>query len=207
MGRANVQDYEGQKRGDLAYDRYAENWEALHIGTAGQFLWVASGLPAWRTLALGDVGSVFDATAPVTQAFGDVAAAGTAATASHRDHKHGMPSFPAWTAFTPTITSGAGTFTTVAGSGAWQQLGKILHLRLLISITTNGTAATNIQFSLPNSLTANGAQALTGTTSGSIGLTAWVQTGSGVVVITKYDSTYPGADGVFPIINGVVEVA
>lgn len=39
--------------------------------------------------------AVHDATAPVTQAFGDVAAAGTALTAAHRDHKHGMPATPA----------------------------------------------------------------------------------------------------------------
>jgi hypothetical protein len=35
--------------------------------------------------------AVHDGTAPVTQAFSDVAAAGTALTAAHRDHKHGMP--------------------------------------------------------------------------------------------------------------------
>lgn len=34
----------------------------------------------------------FDATAPVTQAFDDVAATGSAAFAAHRDHRHGMPS-------------------------------------------------------------------------------------------------------------------
>jgi hypothetical protein len=35
--------------------------------------------------------AVHDATVPSTQAFGDAASAGTALTASHRDHKHGMP--------------------------------------------------------------------------------------------------------------------
>jgi hypothetical protein len=34
----------------------------------------------------------FDATVPVTQAFGDAAATGAAAVAARRDHKHGMPS-------------------------------------------------------------------------------------------------------------------
>jgi hypothetical protein len=41
--------------------------------------------------------AVHDATAPTTQAFGDAAAAGTALTASHRDHKHAMMANP-WTA-------------------------------------------------------------------------------------------------------------
>jgi hypothetical protein len=36
----------------------------------------------------------FDATAPVTQAFSDAAAAGTATVAARRDHKHGMPANP-----------------------------------------------------------------------------------------------------------------
>jgi hypothetical protein len=35
--------------------------------------------------------AAFDATAPVTQAFSDVAATGSAAFAARRDHKHGMP--------------------------------------------------------------------------------------------------------------------
>lgn len=43
-----------QKRGDGSYfDGVA--WVHLPIGTSGQFLWVASGLPAWRTLAAGDL--------------------------------------------------------------------------------------------------------------------------------------------------------
>lgn len=37
------------------------------------------------------VKSIHDGTAPSTQAFGDAAAAGTALTAAHRDHKHAMP--------------------------------------------------------------------------------------------------------------------
>jgi hypothetical protein len=36
----------------------------------------------------------FDATVPVTQAFGDTAATGSVAKAARRDHKHGMPATP-----------------------------------------------------------------------------------------------------------------
>lgn len=38
--------------------------------------------------------AIFDATAPVTQAFNDAAATGSAAFAAHRDHRHGMPLAP-----------------------------------------------------------------------------------------------------------------
>lgn len=41
----------------------------------------------------------FDATVPVTQAFSDTAATGSAAVAARRDHKHGMPA-------TPTVSGG-----------------------------------------------------------------------------------------------------
>ncbi len=41
----------------------------------------------------------FDATVPVTQAFGDTAATGSAAFAARRDHRHGMPA-------TPVVTGG-----------------------------------------------------------------------------------------------------
>ncbi len=52
----------------------------------------------------------FDATVPSTQAFGDSAAAGSAAVAARRDHKHAMPA-------TPTSVSGnAGTATALQTS-------------------------------------------------------------------------------------------
>ena len=38
--------------------------------------------------------AAFDATVPVTQAFGDAAAVGSAAITARRDHKHGMPADP-----------------------------------------------------------------------------------------------------------------
>lgn len=43
-----------EKRGDIPIHRGSQ-WDVLPIGTSGQFLWVASGLPAWRTLAAGDL--------------------------------------------------------------------------------------------------------------------------------------------------------
>jgi hypothetical protein len=42
--------------------------------------------------------AAFDATVPVTQAFSDAAATGSAAFAARRDHKHGMPATPTSTA-------------------------------------------------------------------------------------------------------------
>lgn len=63
--------------------------------------------------------AAFDATAPVTQAFGDSAAAGTAGTAARRDHKHGIPAassipgniigYTSYTRATDNFLGGAGT--------------------------------------------------------------------------------------------------
>lgn len=57
----------------------------------------------------------FDATAPVTQAFGDAAAVGAAAVAARRDHRHGMPANPVSFA-TPAIALGTAAAAGVAGT-------------------------------------------------------------------------------------------
>jgi len=46
----------------------------------------------------------FDATVPVTQAFSDSAATGSATVAARRDHKHGMPATPGMWEFVETLT-------------------------------------------------------------------------------------------------------
>jgi hypothetical protein len=65
--------------------------------------------------------AIFDATVPVSQAFGDTAATGSAAFAAHRDHTHGMPANPVSYA-SPGLTLGtsnaAGSATTLIRSDA-----------------------------------------------------------------------------------------
>lgn len=55
----------------------------------------------------------YDATAPVTQAYSDAAAAGSATTAARRDHRHGMPA----SASGPTSGTGPGA-STLGGSAS-----------------------------------------------------------------------------------------
>jgi hypothetical protein len=75
--------------GDLAVGTGADTATKLSLTVPAanilEVLGVVNGetTPTWK--------AVHDSTAPVTQAFGDAAAAGTALTAAHRDHKHGMP--------------------------------------------------------------------------------------------------------------------
>lgn len=63
------------------------------FATPAIVLGTAAGAGAATTLIRSDATIVaFDATVPTTQSFGDAAAAGSAAVAARRDHRHGMPS-------------------------------------------------------------------------------------------------------------------
>lgn len=55
----------------------------------------------------------------------------------------------AWTAYTPTISSASGSFTTVSASGAYQTIGKTCIVSMTINITTSGTAGSPIYATLP----------------------------------------------------------
>jgi hypothetical protein len=57
--------------------------------------------------------------------------------------------FPAWTAYTPTVTSQTGSITTYAAAGRYSQSGKTVCVAGQIDITTAGTAAGTMYVSLP----------------------------------------------------------
>ncbi len=69
---------------------------SLSFATPAIVLGTAAAAGAASTVIRSDSTIVaFDATVPVTQAFGDTAATGSAAVAARRDHRHGMPAAPA----------------------------------------------------------------------------------------------------------------
>jgi hypothetical protein len=51
--------------------------------------------------------------------------------------------------WTPTVTSGSGSFTTVSATGTYVKVGKQVAIRTTITITTVGTASGDIVFTLP----------------------------------------------------------
>lgn len=55
----------------------------------------------------------------------------------------------AFTSYTPTITAGSGTFTTVSATGKYKRVGKLCFVQQVITITTNGTAGTSLLATLP----------------------------------------------------------
>lgn len=116
--------------------------------------------------------------------------------------------FGVLTAYTPTVTAGSGTFTTVSATGRFRAIGKTCFFIIQVVITTNGTAATSVQATLP--LTAliglpvrvsgglNGTDAVLG---------GYIASAGTAVGVKKYDGTYPGGDGITFQVSGVYETA
>lgn len=114
--------------------------------------------------------------------------------------------YGAWTSYTPTITSGTGTFTAVSGTINWIQIGKTVRFRAVVTITTNGTAAGYVKVTMP--FTPVAVQAGSGFVGeNSKGLTVIIATDA-IYLIHAADGSYPTV-GVNPNLyfSGVIEIA
>jgi hypothetical protein len=99
--------------------------------------------------------------------------------------------------YTPTVTAGSGTFTSVAGAAYYTKVGRKVTLSFHVTITTNGTAASGVAVSLPFTSAASmffvgsgREQAVTGAA-----LAVNISGGSTILGISKYDNSYPGGNG------------
>lgn len=104
----------------------------------------------------------------------------------------------AWISYTPTITAASGSFTTVSATGKYCQIGKACIVAVKIDITTNGTAAVGVRFTMPDdapvgTLTYSG----TGRENNVTGSMCQIVTGIGSTFATvfTYANAYPGGDG------------
>jgi hypothetical protein len=52
-------------------------------------------------------------------------------------------------AYTPTVTAGSGSFTTVSATGNYIRVNKFMLLRFVVTITNNGTANGSVNISVP----------------------------------------------------------
>jgi hypothetical protein len=116
-----------------------------------------------------------------------------------------------WTTYTPTVTAGSGTFTTVAGTGRYMVEGRLVHVQIEVVITTNGTAATSVNATLPiaSPNISTVARTLAGreVTSTGFMLQGTISANSSTCVIRNYDNTYPGASGRTLHVSGSYEIA
>lgn len=103
--------------------------------------------------------------------------------------------------YTPTVTAGSGTFTTVAATGKYRKIGDTWFVRVKITITSNGSAATSVKFTLP--ATASDDAYLGGANiTNNKAMNGNVASGSNIVTMFLYDGTYPGTNPGVLLIEG-----
>lgn len=115
----------------------------------------------------------------------------------------------AWTVYTPTITAGSGTFTTVSATGRYKVLGKTCFISMSITITTNGTAGAYINATVPFATPAAANYCLAGRdiALNSMSVCGNIGAASSAAIITRYDGAYPGVNGVVLVLSGTYETA
>ena len=103
--------------------------------------------------------------------------------------------------YTATLSAGSGTYTAISQSLKYTRIGRVVNVTGYIFITTNGTAATNLQFTLPFNCADAKNVSFGGRENQSSGLMFGGATISvSTVAITKYDGTYLGGAAYnFPI--------
>ena len=115
----------------------------------------------------------------------------------------------AWTTYTPTITAGTGTLTTLTNIAAgYQRIGKTCIVRIQFRIAVNGTGATSLKATLPFSASGSGGQCGSFKEIGVSGkLGSITPDGANPSLWVLYDNTYPGGDTTICIGTLVYEVA
>jgi hypothetical protein len=113
----------------------------------------------------------------------------------------------AWSSYTPTVSAGSGSITTSSATGKYRVVGKTTEVQIRIEITTNGTGASSVIASLPN--TALNAATLVGreTTGSGVAVVGSIAASGTQVHITTFNNTYPGGNGYVIVINGTYENA
>lgn len=112
-------------------------------------------------------------------------------------------------AWTPTITSDAGSLTTVTiGNARWSQADGIVYFQLNLQIVNKGTATGAFRFTLPTNASAHSFVCTGMNVSSGYTLNAFCNSGgSNVVRCTRYDGADPMNSGDFYSVTGFYEAA
>lgn len=100
--------------------------------------------------------------------------------------------------YTPTVTTQTGSLTTASATGRWLRIGDLIQLQVYISITTNGTGAGSVQFTLPFTTANNSVAAIgCGREVSVIGqqLSITVSPNSSLAEVLTFQNSYPGGNG------------
>jgi len=127
----------------------------------------------------------------------DYTVANAAITTQQYSHQASPVGYPGYFNYTPTVTSGTGSITTLASvAGRFFVIGRMCVTNLYFSITTNGTAATDLRPTLPITSTGGGGSSNVGTcTRDDFVTVTCAYLGTTTLDLRKYDGTYPGGDG------------
>lgn len=101
-----------------------------------------------------------------------------------------------WIAYTPTITTGSGTITTLGTLDfKYKRRGNLIDVSIDIPITTNGTGAGDVRFTLPATSTYYATGAGREAAIGGAALVINATPGGALGIIYAYNNTYPGGTG------------
>jgi hypothetical protein len=110
---------------------------------------------------------------------------------------------PNWITYTPTVGSGSGTITASTATGRYVKFGTTIVIAVKITITTNGTGAGYVSFTLPHANSSNETM-LSASRSSSVGV-GWIAADAALGRIYDESWAYPGADGVSLWATGIYE--
>lgn len=106
--------------------------------------------------------------------------------------------FGAWTAYTPVISAQTGTITAYTATGFYKKVGRVIHVKGTVTITTNGTGASALFVSLPFAIAA-GTNAIgiarEYAAAGTAIILQGAAGGSSLTAVKVTDSSYPVASG------------
>ena len=180
---------------------YGDTQNPYASKTANYFLSApngSAGVPTFRAIVAADIPTLNQNTTGTASNVTGIVAVANGGTGN---------SGTAWTAYTPTITSNSGSFTTVSATGTYKTLGKTCWFTATITITTAGTAGGFIGVSLP--VTQVGATlAAYGMEMNSTGyMVKGYIPASGVMQVTKYDNASIIGSGYLIRLTGTYETA
>jgi hypothetical protein len=112
-----------------------------------------------------------------------------------------------WTTYTPALTCPTGTLTAASAAGRYKLAGKVVHLSILTTITTNGSCAGSVRATLPSGIlpSADSRYVLAGLNATTGAVIYGQPLSAGYATIKRYDNAYPGADATTLTVSGTYE--
>lgn len=113
----------------------------------------------------------------------------------------------AWAQTTPAVTAGSGSLTSASAILRVLSNGKTVFFNLQVTITTNGTGATNLQVPFPSAAKTDSAFFGKRTDAAGVMVVGKMAAAASTMIFTNADATntYPGANGTVFVFNGTYE--